>query len=415
MSPSPYLSNQKGAPVLSAEKKQAESKELDDLEIKDASLIFARVWANIEAEFGRERLCFPGEIIWLGGAPGAGKGTNTPFIMEARGITVDPVVISDLLNSPRAQQIKAAGNLVGDEEVIELLMRKLLEPQYERGVIVDGFPRTTVQTECLKLFYDKMAALREEMRASHREFPRPLFRTVLLFVDEEVSIRRQLERGEKAAANNRKVEEAGVGALEDIRPTDLDPELARNRYRLFKDTTYDALRSLRKIFHFHFIDAAKSLEEVQAEIDKEFSYQSSLELSGQTYDRIRTIETAGHIVLYARQELVKRLETYNEDHPELFQRVIDLINERFMPIIERYAITGMTLINSEDSLFEDPLALTILIDIFSERGYQALVDVNKIDIPERVDPDTHAIICTQKLIYRFQIRFAASAIRHGND
>ena len=27
-------------------------------------------------------------------------------------------------------------------------------------------------------FYDKMAALREQMRASHREFPRPLFRTV---------------------------------------------------------------------------------------------------------------------------------------------------------------------------------------------------------------------------------------------
>ncbi|MEE2627937.1 MAG: nucleoside monophosphate kinase, partial [Candidatus Latescibacterota bacterium] len=112
---------------------------------------------------------------------------------------------------------------------------------------------------------------------------------------------------------------------------------------------------------------------------------------------------------------VKRLEGYNEDHPELFQRVIDLINERFMPIVERYAITGMTLINSEDSLFEDPLALTMLIDIFSERGYQALVDVNKVEVPERIDPGTHAIICAQKLVYRFQIRFAASAIRHGND
>ena len=221
-----YSSSFKGASVLNTENKQANSQQLDDLEIKDAGLIFARVWANLEAEFGRERLCFPEEIIWLGGAPGSGKGTNTPFIMEARGLMVDPVVISDLLNSPRAQQIKAAGNLVGDEEVIELLMRKLLEPQYERGVIVDGFPRTTVQTECLKLFYDKMAALREQMRASHREFPRPLFRTVLLFVDEDVSIRRQLERGEKAAAKNRKVEKAGVGELEDIRPTDLDPELA---------------------------------------------------------------------------------------------------------------------------------------------------------------------------------------------
>ncbi len=405
---------QKGVPVLSTEKKQTDSQRLEDLEIKDASLIFARVWASLEAEIGREDLVFPGEIIWLGGAPGAGKGTNTPFIMEARGITVAPVVISDLLDSPRAQRIKAAGNLVGDEEVIDLLLRKLLEPQYERGVIVDGFPRTTVQTECLKLFYDNMVALRGEMRAASREFPRPLFRTVLLFVDEEVSIRRQIERGEKAAINNRKVEELGVGMLEDVRPTDLDPELARNRYRLFRDTTYDALRSLRQIFHFHFIDAAKTLEEVQAEIEKEFSYQSSLELSGETYDRIRSIETADYIVLYARQELVKRLEIYNEDHPVLFQSVIDLINERFMPIVLRYAITGMTLINSEDSLFEDPLALTMLIDIFSERGYQALVDVNKVDVPQRINPDTHEIICSHKMVYRFQIRFAASAIRHGN-
>ena len=405
---------QKGAPVLSTEDQQTDSQRLEDLEIKDASLIFARVWASLEAEIGREELVFPGEIIWLGGAPGAGKGTNTPFIMEARSITVNPVVISDLLDSPRAQRIKAAGNLVGDEEVIDLLLRKLLEPQYERGVIVDGFPRTTVQTECFKLFYDKMVALREQMRLASREFPRPLFRTVLLFVDEEVSIRRQIERGEKAAINNRKVEESGVGTLEDVRPTDLDPELARNRYRLFRDTTYDALRSLRQIFHFHFIDAAKTLEEVQAEIEKEFSYQSSLELSGETYDRIRSIETADYIVLYARQELVKRLEIYNEDHPELFQSVIDLINERFMPIVLRYAITGMTLINSEDQLFEDPLALTMLIDIFSERGYQALVDVNKVDVPQRINPDTHEIICSQKMVYRFQIRFAASAIRHGN-
>ncbi|MFT5088236.1 MAG: adenylate kinase [Candidatus Latescibacterota bacterium] len=335
--------------------------------------------------------------------------------MDARGITADPVVISDLLSSPRAERIKAAGNLVGNEEVIELLLRKLLEPQYERGVIVDGFPRTTVQTECLKLFYDKMIALREVMRALGDELPRPLFRTVLLFVDEEVSIRRQLERGEKAADNNRKVEEFGVGRIESIRPTDLDPQMARNRYRLFKDTTYDALRSLRQIFHFHFIDAAKPLEAVQAEIEEEFSYQSSLELAGETFDRIRTIPTAGQIVLYARQELVKRLEAYNEDHPELFQHVIDLINERFMPIVTRYAITGRTVINSEDTLFENPLALTMLIDIFSERGYQALVDVNKVDIPVRINPETYEIICEHKLVYRFQIRFAASAIRRGHD
>ena len=91
-----------------------------------------------------------------------------------------------------------------------------------------------------------------------------------------------MERGEKAIEQNKKTAEAGVGKEEDIRPTDLDSELARNRYRLFKETTYDALSSLRKIFHFHFIDAEKSIGEVQEMIEEEFSYQSSLELFKET-------------------------------------------------------------------------------------------------------------------------------------
>jgi hypothetical protein len=36
---------------------------------------------------GKHNLCFPNEVIWLMGAPGSGKGTNTPAIMRARGIT----------------------------------------------------------------------------------------------------------------------------------------------------------------------------------------------------------------------------------------------------------------------------------------------------------------------------------------
>ena len=382
-----------------------------DLEIKDAGLIFNRVWDGLEEEFEREKLCFPGEVIWLGGAPGAGKGTNTPFILEARGITAEPVVISDLLNSPRAQEIKAVGGLVGDEEVTYLLLNKLLDPEYEKGIIVDGFPRTQVQVECLKMFYDKMI----ELRGEYRDFPRPLFRAVLLFVDEGISVERQLHRGREAEENNRKVLESGVGEIEEIRNTDLNPESARKRYQVFKETTFDALRSLREIFHFRFIDAGQPLEEVQEEIEEEFSYQSSLELSHETFDRVRAITPASQIVLYARQELVKRLETYSEDYPELFQRVIHKINAKFMPIVTRYAITGQTMVNSEDSLFDDPLALAMLIDIFSERGYQALVDVNRIEVPKWIDPETHEITCDQKRIYRFQVMFAASAIRRGND
>ena len=155
-----------------------------------------------------------------------------------------------------------------------------------------------------------MTELREESR--NHNFPRPLFRTVLLFVDEEVSVERQLHRGREAQESNRKATESGVGQLAEIRATDLDPEAARKRYQVFKETTFEALRSLRAIFHFRFIDASQSLAKVQQEIEEEFSYQSSLELSHKTFDRVRTITPASRLVLYARQELVKRLEIYNE-------------------------------------------------------------------------------------------------------
>src|SRR5688572_11560543 len=71
-----------------------------DLEIKDARIIFEPIWEDLESNFGREHLRFPKEIILLGGAPGAGKGTNTAFIAKTRGLTCAPIVMSSLLDTP---------------------------------------------------------------------------------------------------------------------------------------------------------------------------------------------------------------------------------------------------------------------------------------------------------------------------
>src|SRR5437773_2667608 len=133
-----------------------------DLEIKDAQIIFNHVWKNLEADYGRERLRFPKELILLGGAPGAGKGSNTDFIREMRGITAEPIVVSQLLDSPEARKLKAQGGMVGDREVVGILVRKLLEPEQQNGAILDGFPRTKVQVECLKMLFDEMIALRRD-------------------------------------------------------------------------------------------------------------------------------------------------------------------------------------------------------------------------------------------------------------
>src|SRR4029077_1667605 len=97
-------------------------------------------------------LRFPKEIILLGGAPGAGKGTNTAFIAMTRSLTCGPIVISALLDSPEAKRLKDAGHMVGDREVVGLLLRELLRAEYHDGVIIDGFPRPTVQAGGLKLW-----------------------------------------------------------------------------------------------------------------------------------------------------------------------------------------------------------------------------------------------------------------------
>src|SRR5688572_6884486 len=104
-----------------------------DLEIKDAQIIFNHVWKQLENDYGRAHLRFPKELILLGGAPGAGKGTNTDFIRESRGITAEPIVVSALLDTPEARDIKARGGMVGDREVVGILFRKLLEPEQQNG------------------------------------------------------------------------------------------------------------------------------------------------------------------------------------------------------------------------------------------------------------------------------------------
>ena len=387
-----------------------------DLEIKDPGLIFAAVWDDLLVRPGPEHLRFPREFIWLGGAPGAGKGTNTPFIARTRDITAAPVVVSGLLDSPEAVAIKNAGKMVGDREVIGLLFNELLKPEYHHGVIVDGFPRTKVQVDCLKLFYQRMLELHAAYRGTPLAafFPKPLFRIAMLYVSEAVSVQRQLKRGREIREHNRVVRESGVGQLLEERATDLNPELYRTRYRTFKETTYNALQELRGIFHYHLIDAEGDLPEVQHNILREFSYQSSLDLSEEVYQLIQNIPEARQLGAHARQELVERLEGYEAEQRPMFEKVVKLIEAKIIPIVRAHAITGHARFNTEDELLGEPLALRMMIDVLSERGFHATVDIHKMDVPERLDLKTGEITCRTKKVYRIEVRYPPSDIRRGH-
>jgi adenylate kinase len=394
---------------------EIENKKLRDLEVKDAQLIFQSVWTMLVEEFGEDCLRFPKEIFWLNGAPGAGKGTNTDFIMKFRDLTAPPVVVSSLLESPEARKKIDAGMLVGDREVIEIILRKLLDPIYQTGAVVDGFPRTKVQVECVKLLFNQLVALRNKYANTlfAQYLKKPHFHIVVLFVDEKESVRRQIHRGEQALIHNEEVRESGDGELIEVRPTDLDPVAALNRYRTFKEKTYGALKDLREIFFYHFINAHGTLDQVRSRIDKELRYQGSLELDEATYDRLSTIPIASTISTHARQDLVDRLDNYEERQTDLFARVVNTVNRVFMPIIQRHAISGTAVVNTEDALFNDPDALSMLIDIFSERGYHAIVDIHREEVPDSIDPKTFKIKTRIKQVYRVRVHFKGSEIRRG--
>jgi adenylate kinase len=384
-----------------------------DLEIKDAQLIFGGAWRELEGQFGRSKMRFPRELILLGGAPGAGKGTNSDFIRNVRSIDAPPVVISQLLDTPEALAIKARGGMVGDREVVGILFRKLLEPEYENGALLDGFPRTKVQVECLKLLFDEMIALRREFSGTAEEihFKQPLFHIMVLFVEEAESVARQLKRGRQVVDHNQEVTRSGVGELWEARATDSSEVLARNRYRVFKEQTYDALVSLKQLFHYHFVNGQAPLREVQANILRELEYQSSLELDPRTFDRLRKLPLASDIVRHARQDLVRRLDGYEVEQPETFGRVIEFIEAKMMPIVVRHTISGVANINSEEVLFQDPVALAMLIDVFSERGFHATVDVTRVYVPVRMDLQTGKISSEEKKVFRFNVRFRSAQVR----
>jgi len=95
-------------------------------------------------------------VMLLIGAPGAGKGTQARFICEQRGIP--HVATGDLLREHRRRGTPLGaivrgymdrGELVPDDLVLEMVARRLEEPDAAGGVLLDGFPRTRAQARAL--------------------------------------------------------------------------------------------------------------------------------------------------------------------------------------------------------------------------------------------------------------------------
>lgn len=93
--------------------------------------------------------------VVLIGPPGSGKGTQAEFLVEKYGLV--HISTGDLLRArqkflPELAKFMNNGLLVPDEMVSAVIKERLLDRDCtERGVLLDGFPRTRNQAEALKV------------------------------------------------------------------------------------------------------------------------------------------------------------------------------------------------------------------------------------------------------------------------
>jgi adenylate kinase len=91
------------------------------------------------------------KIIVLMGAPGAGKGTQARLIQERLGLP--QISTGDMLRALATADIhstQAAGMLISDDVVIEMVKKRTAQDDCRNGYVLDGFPRTAVQAEKLE-------------------------------------------------------------------------------------------------------------------------------------------------------------------------------------------------------------------------------------------------------------------------
>ena len=97
------------------------------------------------------------------GPPGAGKGTIAKALMQLDGSV--QISTGDILRAAIAEgsdlgkqvgAAMAAGNLVTDELIIDIMEQRLQQEDCQQGYLLDGFPRTIPQARALKALLARM-------------------------------------------------------------------------------------------------------------------------------------------------------------------------------------------------------------------------------------------------------------------
>lgn len=181
----------------------------------------------------------------LFGPPGAGKGTQSPKLIEKYSLI--HISTGDLFRKhlkegtplgKLAQEFMNKGNLVPDQIVIDMVDEKIRTSGNSQGTIFDGFPRTIPQAEALDKFLAKKNA--------------PIKVLIELVVPEPELRKRLAER-----------------ALKENRPDDAKPEVIDNRIAVYKAETVAVAEYYRQRNKYASVIGVGDVDEIFQNICRE--------------------------------------------------------------------------------------------------------------------------------------------------
>lgn len=181
--------------------------------------------------------------VALFGPPGAGKGTQSEFLIEKYNLFY--ISTGDLLRKEikeksklgiAAQGIIAAGGLVSDEIIVQIIEKTITENPDASGFLFDGFPRTYIQAYILE---GLMIKLNTSLNC-----------LISLEVQEEVSVDRLLNRGKTSGRS------------------DDNEVVIRNRLAEYQDKTMPVLQFYKDKGIYFGLDGNQPIDIVSLDIQK---------------------------------------------------------------------------------------------------------------------------------------------------
>ncbi len=188
--------------------------------------------------------------VALFGPPGAGKGTQSKFLIDeynlhyiSTGDILRREIKEESVLGLEAKNIIAAGGLVSDEIIVQIIEKTINANPHANGFLFDGFPRTYIQAYILEGLMIKLNTKLDCL--------------ISLEVGEDVSVKRLLERGKLSGRS------------------DDNETVIKNRLKEYREKTLPVLTFFEEKGIYHKINGVNSIEnvskEVRAIIDRELN------------------------------------------------------------------------------------------------------------------------------------------------